>query len=664
MASRIGLIGILLAALAVRLHRLDARPLWWDEGISLYFAPLDLRTIAERCVITEDVNPPVYRMALGLWMRAIGRSVFSVRLFSATLGWLAVPLTWWLGRRLFGLTEAGLAALLVALSPFQVYYSQEAKGYIFVNLMALVSVALWLRLMRLLPSPAAGDASPPAWLWLAHALVTAAMLGAHYFSALLVLGQNLWTLGSRVLYLSQDGPERRAALRDLAFWIGSQALTVVALALWLSLTLPGLLPGLHHTSTKEGVRVVGFLPYVRQVFFEFSAGLDGPLVPATLVALGLVGLAGWGMVRAWRSGERDTPAGNSRWLPATWLLFPVITAFPIQWRFPFFSPRFLLYTSPVFYLLAARGLASVFRWRKWAGAAATITILVLWTGALQLHFAAPASPLEDFGPLARRLEALAEQDDALVYVYVWQVGYLQSYYAGPPLTPYLAYWTSESVGDELQRILADHRRLWLVGYQMAAENPANQSGNWLERHAFRADSQWFGNHCLALYLAPNAETPGVGPEQGEATFADGIHLRYPHLAVRLRQGQVLPLTLTWHASAPPEARYKVFVHLRTPGAPPVAQRDGEPVNGLRPTNTWQTGETIVDRHAVLLPPDMTPGRYEVAIGLYSLADAHRLPVTAADDQAPENALVIGSVEIEAREQTHQSTDLPAFQPSK
>jgi len=252
-----------------------------------------MRTNAAQCVITEDVNPPVYRLALGLWMRLFGPKVFSVRLFSAVLGWLAVPLAWWLGKKLLGPLEATLAASMMALSPFQVYYSREAKGYILVNLLALLSVIVWLRLVRLLPSRRK-NAPPPSWLWPVHALITAAMLGAHYFSALLVVWQNLWTWG-----------RLRSQRRDLTLWIGSQGLAAVALLAWLWLTLPGLLDGLHHTSTKEGVQALGFLAYFRRVFLEFGAGPDAPSMAGLWAALGK-------SVKSWTT---STPVSTSTaWL--------------------------------------------------------------------------------------------------------------------------------------------------------------------------------------------------------------------------------------------------------------------------------------------------------------------------------------------------------------
>ena len=67
-------------------------------------------------------------------------------------------------------------------------------------------------------------------------------------------------------------------------------------------------------------------------------------------------------------------------------------------------------------------------------------------------------------------------------------------------------------------------------------------------------------------------------------------------------------------------RYKVFVHLYDDAGQLIAQTDSEPGGALRPTHTWQPGETVIDRYGVLLPEEAEPGHYTLAVGLYDVAD--------------------------------------------
>jgi hypothetical protein len=111
---------------------------------------------------------------------------------------------------------------------------------------------------------------------------------------------------------------------------------------------------------------------------------------------------------------------------------------------------------------------------------------------------------------------------------------------------------------------------------------------------------------------------------------------------KLEPGDVLALPLRWRALAEPDANYAIFVHLGLPGAPPLAQDDGQPHNGLEPTDTWTVGREVLDRRALLLPQHLPPGRYAIQVGLYRASDGARLP---ADGVTGADAVSLGYVEV-------------------
>ena len=127
------------------------------------------------------------------------------------------------------------------------------------------------------------------------------------------------------------------------------------------------------------------------------------------------------------------------------------------------------------------------------------------------------------------------------------MGYLLSYYPQNELEFYRAYYTPQTVEAELKSIFASHPRLWLLGYRIAAEDAHNLSASWLEAEAYKVESNWYGDHHLALYLAPDFWTRGVGPDKGIATFDKQIELRYPAVNARLNHGDILALPLRWRA---------------------------------------------------------------------------------------------------------------------
>jgi hypothetical protein len=75
----------------------------------------------------------------------------------------------------------------------------------------------------------------------------------------------------------------------------------------------------------------------------------------------------------------------------------------------------------------------------------------------------------------------------------------------------------------------------------------------------------------------------------------------------------------------------------------VAQHDAVPGTGLRPTTTWEPGETVVDRHGLLLPADRGgPLELRLRVGLYDAQSGARVPLPDGRD-----AIEIGVCRVEA-----------------
>jgi len=93
----------------------------------------------------------------------------------------------------------------------------------------------------------------------------------------------------------------------------------------------------------------------------------------------------------------------------------------------------------------------------------------------------------------------------------------------------------------------------------------------------------------------------------------------------------LTVTLTWQATEPVIDDYTVFVHLVEQNGVKVGQHDARPCDGACPTNTWQPGAIILDRHILDLGAGVPPGAYRLAIGLYLLDSGKRAAIAGRDD---------------------------------
>jgi len=144
---------VVLAAAFLRLFRIGRQSFWVDEFLSLNAARSPEGVPYARKLL-YDVHGPLHSLFMHFWIR-VSESEWWLRLPSAAAGVLAVYLLYrWLagsGRRGAALP----AALLMALSPFHLYYSQELRFYAFLSLFAVITLIAFDRFLRS-PSPKSG----------------------------------------------------------------------------------------------------------------------------------------------------------------------------------------------------------------------------------------------------------------------------------------------------------------------------------------------------------------------------------------------------------------------------------------------------------------------------------------------------------------------------
>jgi mannosyltransferase len=132
----------------------------------------------------SESSPPLHYVAAWGWGNVFGLSEAGVRSLSVLAGVATVPVAYLAGRELAGLRAGLIAAALVAVSPFLVFYSLEARAYSLLTLLGALSFWLFARALR------RPEARPLA-LW---AVVSALALATHYFAGFLVVVEAAWLL--------------------------------------------------------------------------------------------------------------------------------------------------------------------------------------------------------------------------------------------------------------------------------------------------------------------------------------------------------------------------------------------------------------------------------------------------------------------------------------
>ncbi|MGQ9714728.1 MAG: glycosyltransferase family 39 protein, partial [Anaerolineae bacterium] len=219
------LLATLLAALALRLWRLGAESLWYDETVTLFLAQEDLARLTAHTA--GDIHPPLYYYLQHVWLRAAGTGEFAAAFVSLFFGVLLVALVYRLAWDLTGSgTVALLASLLAAFSPYHLWYSQEVRMY---TLGACLGLGAGLILWRWLREARAPSGNLGLRWLAAYAVVTALGLYTLYYFAFLLAFLALW--GAAAAWRAGDTtPQKR---RLVPAWCGAQVGALALFGPWL-----------------------------------------------------------------------------------------------------------------------------------------------------------------------------------------------------------------------------------------------------------------------------------------------------------------------------------------------------------------------------------------------------------------------------------------------
>jgi len=641
----------LAVAFALRVYALGAQSLWNDEGNSVALASLSLEAIANSAA--RDIHPPLYYFLLHFWVLLAGQTEFAVRFLSVIAGVLVVALVFRIAYSVFGEEVAIIAAFLVALSPFQVYYSQEARMYIWVTLWSAVSVLAMAVMLKISDEGRVtrGEKKESSaslvtrhssrvthsLAWLLYIAATIAALYTQYFAASIVVAEN----GAFLIWLYLAWRDKRANIgHSVAFWVAAQAVVGLVVAPWYlsvrdqlaswpaiseSLDLPTLL--------WRGLNV-----------FSVGTTLEGAFAVVVSVVFGVLFLIGW----------RLTHSANANWGIATlvlWALAPVGVMYVISLSRPAYNPKLLLLATPAFYILAARGLAQpVTRHLALVTRPSFVicSFVILFGSVLSLnnYYFDLYYARDDYRTILETVDTDERAGDGILVDDKGQIDVVRYYWRGsqqlfllPRMRPPDPAATRADVDDMLVKV----QRLFAIYYATEQGDPQGIVETRLAEKAFKARDDWYGDVRLAVYgIAPAARGA-----LSEVNAKVGDELALADSRVDSRQvdaGDILTLTLDWRAVSTPTARYKVFVHLLDANNQVIAQRDGEPIGDTRPTTTWRAGESIADNYGILIEPGTPPGEYTIEVGMYRADDGARLPISQGGQDIGDH-LVLGAVVV-------------------
>jgi mannosyltransferase len=324
--QRLLLVLVVTAGTLLRLRLLTKRDLWVDEALTVVLALSPWREFW-KALWNAQMNMGFYYLLMRGWLH-LGDSEAIVRGLSVLFGVATIVAIYLLGKRLFDRKVAIISAALSAVNVFQIRYSQEARAYSLVMLLAVLSTYCFIN---------AVDSSSPKRYWAGYVLTSVLGIYTHLFLCLVVAAQ----------WLSLGYARLRLIPRKTVFLVATSFILLVvplnAFALLNDRGRPDWVP--RPTA---------------QLLMDFTylfTGNGGVALAAFYAALCLVAV-----FESHRLGRSTPPAYDEPWrvrLVAWWLLFPVASTLLISFLRPVFYDRFMAISAPALALLAGKGVVQL-----------------------------------------------------------------------------------------------------------------------------------------------------------------------------------------------------------------------------------------------------------------------------------------------------------------
>ena len=472
----------------IRLLGVLARPIWYDEAFAILFsakgpAAMVVGTLSSGGVGASDVHPLGYYTLLWLWMRFFGESLLSARSLSIAAGLATIVVAYGLARGLFGRATAFVSAIVLALAPFQVHFSQEIRMYAFLGLwLTLATYCFWR----------AASTTDSRW-WLGFAASAALAQYTHNLAAAYLFALALWPLLigdwrtlSRVMLASLV-----AVLLYTPWLVNVPAqLAKVSQAYWIEA------PSLYRLLT---------LPMALVANLPVQPGVLGIALFASLgaTALGL-------LANSQRTNVEPDLYRGSHWMLYLSFVPPILLFLISQW-IPVYLERALIGSGVTFCVWLACSLTqpSLKTGRRWV--LASLIALGFGVGLWQ-HLSYGGFPYAPFDSISRDLRMRLRAGDAIVHSS--KLSFLPSFYFDSDLP---ATWVADPAGSTVDTLAPSTQAV--LGIHAARDMDDATSG---------ASRVW-----LALFDQSNEEYVQAG------------YPRHPHLTWLLLHYQ-LSETCRWH----------------------------------------------------------------------------------------------------------------------
>ena len=424
---------IVLGAL-LRFYRLDYFDFWFDEAWSAISAS-DLAYFFQ--TIIQRYQPPLYYIILHFWINCFGNGEFALRALSAVFGTASIPLIFVVGKRFCGSRVGLLSALILAVSPFHIWYAQEARLYALSVFFSLAMVFVFLA--------AAESKRNSGWWLLGMLAISLTNIYLNYFSMLLLLPVSIFYLLSKKVNLAK---------------------VVVILLLIILFCLPLFsIVGMQMLEVKENFWVGKpslSMPVI--TLSNFLLGYNGTIYQLILSAIIFsLGIIIWCLRFKW---------DKKRLLLLGCTVFPLGGLFIFSQYIPVYVVRYLIIFSPFFYIILSKVIFNIpHKIIRWLILAAVVTMMVSsllnyyqGVSAAPSNFRYGVPPKRPFKPIIKYINERKKAGDFIAH-------------SGVQTLPSFLYYLRDVDIDQKYLTIPEEQydNYWKKEYSFSRENVARRS---------------------------------------------------------------------------------------------------------------------------------------------------------------------------------------------
>lgn len=323
---------ILIIGFLLRLISLD-QSLWLDEAINVLatqkFSLLEMITEYAKA----DFHPPGYFIILWIWTKLFGIGETVVRIPSVIFGTITIYLIYLLGCKIHSKTLGLVSALLLAINPLHIYYSQEARMYALATLAVSINILLLIKLIK-------GERLNTFFLIISNLFV----LSFDYVTYFIFPAQLIFL----IIYKQEI----------IKKWLISLSLAILLGIWWLPTFFSQLDVGAVTSEKLPAWKlIVGGFDYkaLPLTFIKFIIGrISHPdkLIYVSIL-MPIIILFSFLLPRGIKFIK-----GSGRYLLLSWIAIPLILATLISFIIPIYSYFRMLFVLPAFIILVALGVLS------------------------------------------------------------------------------------------------------------------------------------------------------------------------------------------------------------------------------------------------------------------------------------------------------------------